>query len=192
MAREAWSALRHRDFAFLVTARFGAQLGSQMQTVAIGWFIYDVTSDPFALGFVGLAGFLPAVTLLIATGYVADRFDRRRILIMASLSLYLSLLCLALRGAADMVSVIIRQTLVQADTPNELRGRVAAFNSLFVSCSNEIGQFRAGVVAGFAGAVPSVVLGGLGAVAVAALWSRWFPSLRARDHLVLAEPKVEA
>jgi hypothetical protein len=82
------------------------------------------------------------------------------------------------------VSVVIRMTIMQAETPNELRGRVAAVNSLFITTSNEIGQLEAGVLAGFIGAVPAVVLGGAGAIAVAGIWSRLFPSLRTRDHLV--------
>jgi MFS family permease len=96
----------------------------------------------------------------------------------------LSLFCLAALGASDMVSVVIRMTIMQAETPNELRGRVAAVNSLFITTSNEIGQLEAGVLAGFIGAVPAVVLGGVGAIAVAGIWSRLFPSLRHRDHLV--------
>jgi hypothetical protein len=97
---------------------------------------------------------------------------------------YLSMLFLLVVGASDMVSVVIRMTIMQADTPDYLRGRVAAVNSLFITTSNEIGQLTAGVLAGFVGAVAAVVLGGAGAIAVAAIWSQLFPALRTRDRLV--------
>lgn len=96
----------------------------------------------------------------------------------------LSLLCLAAMGAADTASVVVRMTLVQAETPDDLRGRVAAVSSLFTQFSNEIGQFRAGTMAGLIGAVPATVFGGLGAIVVALVWQRWFPALGTRDHLV--------
>jgi MFS family permease len=96
---------------------------------------------------------------------------------------WLSLLALAVSGAADMVSVIVRQTLVQLETPDAMRGRVSAVNGLFIGASNQLGEFRAGATAALIGAVGSVVIGGLGTLAVAALWRRWFPALAARDAL---------
>ena len=99
-------------------------------------------------------------------------------------SFALSFLYLAVLGAADTASVVVRMTLVQAETPDELRGRVAAVSSLCTAFSNEIGQFRAGIMAGLIGAVPATVLGGLGAITIALLWQRWFPALGQRDHLV--------
>ena len=87
-------------------------------------------------------------------------------------------------GAADMISVYVRQTLVQLETPDAMRGRVAAVNAVFIGASNELGEFESGVVAAAIGAVPAVVLGGIGTIAVAALWARWFPDLRDRDRLV--------
>lgn len=101
-----------------------------------------------------------------------------------STSFALSFLALAVLGAADTASVVVRMTLVQAETPDDLRGRVAAVSSLFTQFSNEIGQFRAGSMAGLVGAVPATVFGGLGAVAIVLVWRRWFPALGARDHLV--------
>lgn len=399
------SYLRNRDFMLICTARFATTIAAQIQTVALGWFVYDLTGDAIALGLIGLASFLPAVSLMLVTGWAADRFDRRLVLafcgatmalatlaqllhvasgvtqmwplyltivlygtgrafhlpasmailpnlvtdqrqfpnaiafatavqqfanisgpalggllyaldpllafaaalgffslaalssfliryrsatvdrppggidhllagfrfmgtkpivfgaitldlfvvvlggaisllpmfakdilnvgplglgilrsapaagalliglVMArrtfverragerlfqavaiyglanlgfglSESFLLSCLYLALVGAADAVSVVIRLTLVQAETPDALRGRVAAVNGLFTAFSNEIGQFRAGTMAAFMGAVPAVVAGGLGAVAIAALWKRWFPALFERDRLV--------
>jgi MFS family permease len=96
----------------------------------------------------------------------------------------LSLGFLAVLGAADMVSVVIRQTLVQAETPNEMRGRVSAVNAVFIGASNELGEFESGAVAALIGTVPAVVVGGAGTLLVAALWARWFPELRRRDRLV--------
>jgi hypothetical protein len=95
-----------------------------------------------------------------------------------SRNLALSLAALALAGACDMVSVIVRQTMIQLSTPDEMRGRVSAVNMVFVGASNEVGQFESGITAQWFGAVPAVVLGGLGTIAVVALWARLFPALR--------------
>ena len=101
-----------------------------------------------------------------------------------STSLPFSLLCLFVLGAADMISVFVRQTLVQIDTPDAMRGRVAAVNAVFIGASNELGEFESGVLAALVGTVPAVVIGGVGTLAVAGLWARWFPALRDRDRLV--------
>lgn len=95
----------------------------------------------------------------------------------------LSLLALAISGAADNVSVVIRQTLVQLDTPDEIRGRVSAVNSIFIGASNQLGEFESGATAAVLGPVGSVVLGGIGTLVVALLWLRLFPGLAQRDHL---------
>ncbi len=95
----------------------------------------------------------------------------------------LSIAALVLMGACDMVSVYIRQTLLQLHTPDEVRGRVTAVNRVFIGASNELGEFRAGVVAAWIGAVAAVTMGGAGTVAVAFLWSRWFPELRTARRL---------
>ena len=79
-------------------------------------------------------------------------------------------------GAADMISVYVRATLVQLATPDEVRGRVTAVNSVFIGASNELGEFRAGTMAALIGAVPAVVVGGVGTLAVAALWTRALPA----------------
>ena len=101
-----------------------------------------------------------------------------------SSNLPLSLLMLFVMGAADMVSVFIRQTLVQIDTPDAMRGRVSAVNSVFIGASNELGEFESGTLAWLIGTVPAVVVGGLGTLLVAGLWARWFPALRDRDRLI--------
>ena len=98
----------------------------------------------------------------------------------------LSMAMLAISGAADMVSVVVRQTLVQLETPDEMRGRVSAVNAVFISTSNQIGEFRAGATAAFLGPVGAVVLGGAGTLLVVALWSRLFRPLAARDRLTTA------
>jgi MFS family permease len=90
----------------------------------------------------------------------------------------LSLVALMAVGGCDMVSVIVRQTIIQLGTPDEMRGRVNAVNSVFVGASNEVGQFESGVTAQWFGTVPAVVLGGLGTIAVVAAWSVLFPGLR--------------
>lgn len=99
-------------------------------------------------------------------------------------TIHMALICLVILGAADMVSVYIRQTLVQLETPDAMRGRVSAVNSLFVGASNELGQFYSGIVASLAGPVLAVVIGGGGAVAVTLAWMRLFPHLKDRDRLV--------
>lgn len=400
-----WAAFAHRDFTLYCSGRFLSALAIQIQNVALGWLVYDLTRDPLALGLIGLAAFLPAICLALVTGHVADRVDRRSILVVCygvctlaavgllahawrgdaavwpiyaltvlfgtarafanpagqalvpnlvppqhfqnavawnssawqtatilgpalggvlyafggrgevafaaaascfaltfvlmaalrrraaptlreptswatlvagilfirsrpailgaisldlfavllggatallpiyardilevgpwglgllrsmpaagavlmalwlayrplqrrsglrmfqavavfglatigfglSTSLWLSMLCLFILGAADMISVFVRQTLVQIDTPDAMRGRVAAVNAVFIGASNELGEFESGVLAALVGTVPAVVLGGAGTLLVAGLWARWFPDLLKRDRLV--------
>ena len=105
------------------------------------------------------------------------------ILFGVSRSLILSLIALICLGAADMVSVIIRATLVQLRTPDEMRGRVMAVDMVFIGTSNELGQFESGVTAQWFGTVPAVLLGGFGTLIVIALWARWFPELRRAGKL---------
>ncbi len=103
-------------------------------------------------------------------------------------SFWLSLLALAITGAADNISVVIRSTLMQIDTPNEIRGRVSAVNSIFIGASNQLGEFESGAAAAALGAVGSVVLGGVATVFIAAGWFRLFPALAQRDQLVQDKP----
>lgn len=399
-------AFEHRDFSLFFAARFVSAMALQMQNVAIGWLVYDISQDPLALGIVGLVAFLPAVGLALFTGHVADRFDRRWILVVSyavlalvaaalwacvyfeirevwpiylltflvgttrafanpassalvpslvpvehfgnaiawnstawqtativgpalggllyalgatvvfgastlsfllvltlflslrfraekrvaekttwkvlvagihfirgnkvifgalSLDLFavllggatallpiyardilavgpwglgllrsmpalgasatalflahwpltrktgrrmfeavalfglatigfglsenlaLSLACLFVLGAADMISVFVRQTLVQMETPDAMRGRVSAVNSVFIGASNELGEFESGVLAAAIGTVGAVVVGGVGTLLVAGLWAWLFPELRRRDRLVEAK-----
>ena len=92
--------------------------------------------------------------------------------------MWLSVLALAVLGAADTISVVIRFSLVQLATPDEMRGRVGAVNFLFINASNQLGQFESGVTAALFGTVPAAVLGGVGTIAIALLWMKLFPTLR--------------
>ncbi|WP_395397255.1 MFS transporter [Novosphingobium sp. BL-8A] len=103
----------------------------------------------------------------------------------------LSLLCLTVSGAADMFSVYVRQSLIQLSTPQDMRGRVGAVSSLFVSASNELGEAESGFVAALIGPVATVIVGGAGAIAVTLIWSRLFPALR-RAHTFDIRPFVPA
>jgi MFS family permease len=98
-------------------------------------------------------------------------------------SIHFALPCLVLLGAADMVSVYVRSTLVQLETPDDMRGRVSAVNSMFIGASNELGDFESGVLASLMGPVPAVLVGGVGAIGITLAWMRLFPALRNRDKL---------
>lgn len=100
-----------------------------------------------------------------------------------SRSIPFSVFALMLVGGADMVSVVVRSSLLQLATPPEMRGRVSAVNSLFLGASNELGEFESGLTAQWWGAVRAVVIGGVGSLVVTGLWSVWFPSLRRADRL---------
>src|SRR4051812_5622370 len=114
------------------------------------------------------------VKMLLAVGI----FGAATIVFGLSRSMPLSLVCLALLGAADMLSVYVRQSLVQLHTPDEMRGRVGAVSSLFISASNELGEAESGFLGAVIGPVAAVIAGGVGAIAVVFLWSWWFPELR--------------
>ncbi|MBJ6724341.1 MFS transporter [Geomesophilobacter sediminis] len=100
-----------------------------------------------------------------------------------SRSLPLSVGLLAVLGGADMVSVVIRSSLVQLETPDEMRGRVSAVNGLFIGASNQLGEFESGVTAAWFGTVAATVIGGIGTLAVVAIWRQLFPQLAGRDAL---------
>jgi MFS family permease len=100
-----------------------------------------------------------------------------------SRNLVLSLLALILVGASDMVSVVIRVTLIQLMTPDQMRGRVNAVDMVFIGASNELGQFESGLTASWFGTVPAVILGGIGTLIVTAIWAWSFPELRRADKL---------
>ena len=101
-----------------------------------------------------------------------------------STNFWLSFAALFAMGASDMISMYIRQTLVQSETPDAMRGRVSAVSTVFIGASNELGEFESGMLAAALGTVPSVVVGGIGTLIVVALWAKFFPALRDRDHLL--------
>ena len=104
------------------------------------------------------------------------------ILFGISHSLVFSLVALLMVGACDMVSIIIRNTLVQMATPDQMRGRVTAVEMIFIGASNELGEFESGVTAHWFGTVPAVILGGIGSLLVTGLWAYAFPDLRRADR----------
>lgn len=153
-------------------------------------------TGPVGLGLLRAAPAVGALTMsLVLTRWPLDRKVGPRLLMAVgvfgaatlvfglSSSFWLSMLALAVTGAADNVSVVTRLTLTQLETPDEMRGRVAAVNSIFIGASNQLGEFESGVTAAAFGAVGSVVLGGVGSMLIAAAWTRWFPELAKRDRM---------
>jgi len=147
----------------------------------------------------GLLRAAPALGAL-ATGLVMTRFPMRRhagrwlfvcvsifgvatVVFGVSRVMWISLVSLAVAGAADTISVIVRSSLLQLGTPPKMRGRASAVNSLFVGASNELGEFESGLTAQWWGAVRATVIGGLGSLVVAGLWAGMFPKLRKADEL---------
>lgn len=166
-------------------------------TALLPMFAKDVLHvGPFGLGLLRAA---PAVGgLLVAAVMTRSPLENRighwmfgsvavygvAILVFAlSGDFILSCIALAVSGAGDMVSVVIRQSLVQLETPDEMRGRVSAVNGTFIQASNQLGEFRAGAMAEWLGPVGSVVAGALGTLIVVALWIRFFPPLVRRDTM---------
>jgi MFS family permease len=153
-------------------------------------------TGPLGLGILRAA---PAVGALLMTIVLARHSINRRVglrmfqavivfgaaTVIFALShwMWLSVLALAMLGAADTISVVIRFSLVQLSTPDEMRGRVGAVNFLFINASNQLGQFESGVTAALFGAVPAAVLGGVGTIAIALLWMKLFPALRKVERL---------
>jgi MFS family permease len=156
-------------------------------------------TGPWGLGLLRTA---PAVGAAAMAVFLAHKPPRRRagatmlwcvagfgaftILFGISRSLTVSLIALALVGATDMVSVIVRATLIQVATPDKMRGRVNAVDMVFIGASNELGQFESGLTAHWFGTVPAVVLGGIGTLVVTAGWAWLFPELRNADQLTTA------
>jgi MFS family permease len=123
---------------------------------------------------------MAGVKMFLAVGV----FGLATIVFGLSSSFWLSLVALVGLGCADMISVVVRQTLVQARTPDAMRGRVSAVNFVFIGASNELGEFESGLTAAWFGTVPAVVIGGIGTLVVAAVWAWRFPALRKVDRLV--------
>jgi MFS family permease len=156
---------------------------------------------PVALGALRSApGIGAAATGVLIAAYPIERgagakmlacvgvFGVATIVFGVSHSFALSLAALAVSGAADMVSVVVRSAMVQLATPDAMRGRVSAVNMVFIGASNELGEFESGLTAQWFGAVPAVVLGGVGTLAVVALWAALFPALRRVDRVTDVVP----
>jgi MFS family permease len=158
-----------RDVLHVGASGFGALRASQ--TVGAAVVAFYLAARPIRTQ-AGIKMFLGVALFSVAT--VAFGLSRL---------VWLSVISLAVLGGADMMSVYVRQTLVQLVTPDAMRGRVAAVSTLFISASNELGEFRGGLVARFIGPVNAVVYGGLGALMVTGLWARLFPALRTADRL---------
>ena len=155
-----------------------------------------LSAGPWGLGFLRSA---PAVGAFAASIYLARRPLQRKvgkvmfaavawfgiatIVFALSTSIVLSFAALAVLGWSDMLSVVIRSTLVQLETPDEMRGRVSAVNAIFIGTSNELGEFESGVTAAWFGTVPAALIGGIGTLLVVLLWRRFFPELAQRDRL---------
>lgn len=118
-------------------------------------------------------------------------FGAATIVFGLSHSYLLSVLALAVAGAADMISVVVRGTLIQQATPPEMRGRVSAVNLMFIGASNELGEFESGTAAEALGTVPAVVLGGVGTLLVVGTWALYFPTIRRVDRLEEVKPEEE-
>jgi MFS family permease len=181
---------------------FAVLLGGATALLPI--FAKDILhTGPWGLGLLRSA---PAVGGLTMSIWLAHRPIERRVgkVMFASVAVFgvatlvfalsrwfmLSLGALTILGASDMISVVIRQSLVQLDTPNAMRGRVSAVNAIFIGASNQLGEFESGATAAWWGTVPSVVVGGLGTLAIVVVWMRLFPDLARREKLTAPNAAV--
>lgn len=155
--------------------------------LAIGpWGLGLLRSAP-AVGALAMSVFLARHPLQRRVGKImfgaVAVFGAATIVFALSTSFLLSLGTLAILGAADVISVVIRHSLVQIETPDEMRGRVSAVNSMFIGTSNQLGEFESGVTAAWFGVVPAVLIGGAGTIIIVMLWMRLFPQLVRTDSL---------
>jgi MFS family permease len=171
-------------------------------TALLPVFARDIhAAGPWALGLLRAAPAVGALGMAITlTRWSFDRnagrimfaavtaFGLATIVFSLSSSFIVALMALVVLGASDMVSVVIRMTLVQLGTPDEMRGRVTAVNALFIGASNQLGEFRAGAAAAWLGAVPTVLIGGIGTLVIVALWMWLFPPLARVNRLEDVRP----
>jgi MFS family permease len=150
------------------------------------WGLGLLRSAP-ALGALAMSVFLARNPLRHQVGRIMFTsvfiFGVATIVFALSTSFTLSMCTLAVLGAADVISVVIRSSLVQIETPDEMRGRVSAVNSMFIGTSNQLGEFESGATAALFGTVPAVLIGGVGTIVVVLLWMRLFPKLVGIDSL---------
>ena len=182
---------------------FAVLLGGAVALMPI--FARDIlTLGPWGLGLLRAAPSFGAIAmgLFLATYPIRHRagicmfigvalFGLGTLIFGISHTAWLSIAALAIMGASDLISVYVRETLIMLWTPDHVRGRVNAVNMVFVGASNELGEFRAGTMAHYFGAIPAVVIGGVGTLAVAALWATGFPQLRRIDSLNAPDRKGE-
>ncbi|MEO8459294.1 MAG: MFS transporter [Dokdonella sp.] len=174
---------------------FAVLLGGATALLPI--FARDILhTGPWGLGLLRAA---PAVGALLMSLWLARHSLQRRvghvmfasvagfgigtIVFALSTSFYLSLAALFSLGALDMISMVIRESLVQLETPDAMRGRVTAVNAIFINTSNQLGEFESGITAACFGAVPAALIGGIGTLIVTGLWMWGFPALRRRERL---------
>ena len=155
--------------------------------LAVGPWGLGILRSAMGIGAIVMAGYLTFRPIRDRAGVLmflaVALFGAFIVVFGLSRAVWLSALALALAGAADMVSVYIRETLIQLWTPDAVRGRVNAVNNVFIGASNELGEFRAGSMAALIGVVPAVVVGGIGTLIIAGLWAYWFPDIRRVRHL---------
>ena len=161
----------HTGPAGLGVLRAAPAVGALLMSVALARWPIRRRSGAWLLGAVALFG-LAMVVFGLSTLF------------------WLSLLALGVSGMADMVSVVVRHSLLQLETPDAMRGRVGAVSAVFIGASNELGEFESGATAAWWGPVASVVVGGVGTLLVVALWWRLFKPLARRDYLVPQEAPV--
>jgi MFS family permease len=160
-------------------------------------------TGPWGLGLLRLA---PAVGALSTAVFLAHHPIRNRaghrmfaavivfglatVAFALSRNVWLSMAILCLLGAADVISVVVRSSLVQLETPDEMRGRVSAVNSLFIGTSNQLGEFESGVTASWLGIIPATIVGGVGSIVIAMIWMVVFPDLRKLESVAGVAEKV--
>ena len=166
-------------------------------TALLPVFARDIfAAGPWALGLLRAAPGVGALTMaLVLTRWPIEHaagkamfaavagYGLSTLVFALSDSFIVALIALAVLGASDMVSVVIRMTLVQLGTPDEVRGRVTAVNGLFIGASNQLGEFRAGAMASWIGAVPAVLVGSAGTLVITLIWIRLFPQLWRADRM---------
>lgn len=196
-----FSYVRHRPrlFGVITLDLFVALLGGVTALLPI--YAKDILdAGPIGLGLLRSAPAIGALTTTILLSHfpverhiglkmfaVVALYGAATMLFAVSTWLPLSMVALAILGAADSVSVVIRFSLVQIETPDEMRGRVSAINYLFVNTSNTLGEFESGLLAAWFGAMPSALIGGLGSLLVAGIWMMIFPDLRRVDRFEPAD-----
>ena len=161
-------------------------------TALLPAYAHDILhTGPWGLGLLRLSPAVGALSTSIFLGHhpIRTRAGKRMftaviifgvatVAFALSRNIWLSMAILSVLGAADVTSVVVRSSLVQMETPDEMRGRVSAVNSLFIGTSNQLGEFESGVTASWFGIIPATIIGGVGSVVVALIWMGLFPGLR--------------